>query len=463
MSKDRSNVTALLDDVPSFSRQNRGGIFLVIKGPDRGESVRLTQGSVSFGSAPSCELVLTDKTVSRKHLVAELVGDEVLMIDQGSTNGTFFGGSRFEKIAIGFGAEVKLGRTVVKFLPDEEVLEPEELQVDSYGQLVGGDTRMRRLFTLLNDVAPSDATVLIEGETGTGKELIAEELHYHSRRATGPYIVFDCGAVPGDLIESELFGHVKGAFTGAVADRKGAFAEAHGGTIFLDEIGELPLEMQPSLLRALDKRMVRRVGASQYEKIDVRVIAATNRNLREEVATKAFREDLYFRLAVIRLTVPPLRDRGHDIDRLIDHFIAHFQRLLPGDKKLRITDQDRARLHRYSWPGNVRELRNIIERACVLAKGETLDLHDTVVAEADTAPPLNVRTDLPFKEAKGQLVEHFEREYIVDLLKRHRMNLSAASREARMDRKHLRELSRKYGLDVRADDGNADGSGDDSE
>ena len=452
-------VTTVLEEAPAYVRQRPGGRFLVIKGPDRGEQVSLFTGQITIGSAPSCELVLSDKAVSRRHATATLEGESVVVRDLGSTNGSFIHGSRFREIEISFGTELTLGKTVIKFLPDEEVLEPEELQVDSYGQLVGGDTRMRRLFTLLNDVAPSDATVLIEGETGTGKELIAEELHYHSRRATGPYIVFDCGAVPGDLIESELFGHVTGAFTGAVADRKGAFAEAHGGTIFLDEIGELPLEMQPSLLRALDKRMVRRVGASQYEKIDVRVIAATNRNLREEVATKAFREDLYFRLAVIRLTVPPLRDRGHDIDRLIDHFIAHFQRLLPGDKKLRITDQDRARLHRYSWPGNVRELRNIIERACVLAKGETLDLHDTVVAEADTAPPLNVRTDLPFKEAKGQLVEHFEREYIVDLLKRHRMNLSAASREARMDRKHLRELSRKYGLDVRADDGN-EGGGD---
>ena len=240
MTKDRSNVTALLDEVPSFSRQNRGGIFLVIKGPDRGESVRLDGARpVYFGSAPTCELVLSDKTVSRKHLMAELVGDEVLMIDQGSTNGTFFGGSRFEKIAIGFGAEVKLGRTVIKFLPDEEIVEPEPSPETAFGTIVGADTKMRQLFKLMGDVAATNATVLIEGETGTGKELIAEEIHNHSPRRDGPFVVFDCGSVPRELIESMLFGHVKGSFTGAVGDRKGAFAEAHGGTIFLDEIGEM--------------------------------------------------------------------------------------------------------------------------------------------------------------------------------------------------------------------------------
>src|SRR4051812_30771123 len=363
MTKDRSNVTALLDDIPSFSRQNRGGIFLVIKGPDRGESVRLTQGSVAFGSAPSCELVLTDKTVSRKHLVAELVGDEVLMIDQGSTNGTFIGDSRFEKIAIGFGAEVKLGRTVVKFLPDEEVVEPEPSPETAFGSIVGADTKMRQLFHLLKDVAATNATVLIEGETGTGKELIAEEVHNHSPRRDGPFVVFDCGSVPRELIESMLFGHVKGSFTGAITDRKGAFAEAHGGTIFLDEIGEMALDLQPSLLRVLDKRAVRKVGSNTYEKIDVRVVAATNRDLRAEVAKKAFREDLYYRLAVIRVSVPPLRERGSDIPLLISHFVSGFG---PG---LTVSTEDMARLVRHSWPGNVRELRNVMERACLLARG----------------------------------------------------------------------------------------------
>lgn len=448
MTRDRSNVTALLDDAPAYSRQNAGGIFMVIKGPDRGEAVRLTADPVSFGSGSQCTLVLTDKTVSRTHLEARLVGDEVVLTDCGSTNGTFIQGSRFEKIAIGFGAEVKLGRTVIKFLPDEEVVEPEPSAQTVFGSIVGADTKVRQMFTLLSDVAPTNATVLIEGETGTGKELIAEEIHHHSPRRDGPFVVFDCGSVPRELIESMLFGHVKGSFTGAIADRRGAFTEAHGGTIFLDEIGEMALDLQPSLLRVLDKRAVRKIGSNTYDKIDVRVVAATNRDLRAEVAKKTFREDLYYRLAVIRVGVPPLRERGSDIPLLISHFINSFA---PG---LTVSPEDMARLVRHSWPGNVRELRNVIERACLLARGTSINLEDALVTE--TAPSLGIRTDLPFKEAKGQLVEMFEREYIEDLMRRHKMNLSAGAREAQIDRKYLRELIRKYDLDPRAR--SADGS-----
>jgi DNA-binding NtrC family response regulator len=442
---DKTNVTQMLDDAPAFTRQT-GGVFLVIKGPDRGESAPLRDTPIYFGSSPTCDLVLTDKTVSRRHLMAVREGDEVILRDQGSTNGSFIQGSRFKEITIGFGAEVKVGRTLLKYLPEEEIVEPVEAEGDTFGQLVGRNVKMRRLFKLLEDVAKNDATVLIEGETGTGKELIAEEIHNHSLRKDGPFIVFDCGAVPRELIESSLFGHVKGSFTGAIADRKGAFAEAHGGTIFLDEIGELPLELQPTLLRALDKKAVRRVGSNVYEKVDVRIVAATNRDLRAEVAAKTFREDLYYRLAVIRVTLPPLRERGDDIRHLVDHFVKLFT---PPGRQLVITPEDMSRLQRHSWPGNVRELRNVIERACVLAKGDSLNLDDAFVEQA--APALGIRTDLPFKEAKGQLVELFEREYIVDLMRRHKMNLSAAAREAQIDRKHLRELIRKYGLDPRGD------------
>ena len=446
-SRAKTNITALLDELPSFSRQNRGGLFVVIKGPDRGESVRLSEGEpVYFGSSPSCELVLSDKTVSRKHLVAELLGDVVVVRDNGSTNGTFLHGSRFKEISIGFGAEVKLGRTVVKYLPDEEVVEPEPSESQSFGQLIGADTKMRQLFKLLQDVAATEATVLIEGETGTGKELIAEEIHNHSSHRNGPFVVFDCGAVPRELIESALFGHIKGSFTGAITDRRGAFAEAHGGTIFLDEIGEMAMELQPSLLRVLDKRAVRKVGSNTYEKIDVRVVAATNRDLRAEVAKKSFREDLYYRLAVIRVSVPPLRERGSDIPLLVDHFVRQFST----DQPLRLTPDDMAHIQRHSWPGNVRELRNTVERACLLSRGEALDIDDALMDES--SPAFGVRTDLPFKEAKGQLVEMFEREYIEDLMRRHKMNLSAAAREAQIDRKHLRELIRKYGFDSRKKD-----------
>jgi len=440
-----TNVTSLLDDPPAFTRQRAGGTFLVIKGPDRGESVNLREKSVSFGSSPACDLVLTDKTVSRKHLMAVREGDEIFLRDQGSTNGTFIQGSRFKEITVGFGAEIRLGRTVIKFLPEEEVVEPKLSDSDHFGSLVGRDIKMRRLFALLEDIAPTDATVLIEGETGTGKELIAEEIHNHSPRRNGPFVVFDCGAVPRELIESALFGHVKGSFTGAVADRKGAFAESHGGTIFLDEIGELALELQPALLRALDKKAVRRVGANTYERVDVRVVAATNRDLREEIGKKMFPEDLYYRLAVILVKLPPLRERGGDIPLLVEHFVKTFST----GRNIHVGPEDLARLQRHGWPGNVRELRNVLERACVLSKGDSLNLDDALTEEA--APTLGIRTDLPFKEAKGQLVELFEREYIVDLMRRHKMNLSAAAREAQIDRKHLRELIRKYGLDPRGD------------
>jgi DNA-binding NtrC family response regulator len=442
-----TSVTSLLEMPPTFTRQKAGGVFVVIRGPDRGQQVRLGTRTVVFGSSPSCDLVLTDKTVSRKHLEAMRAGEEVVLKDLGSTNGSFIAGSRFREITIGFGTEVKVGRTVLKYVPEEEIVEPQIADRDNFGQLVGRDVRMRRLFALLDDISPTDATVIIEGETGTGKELIAEEIHRHSKRRDGPFVVFDCGAVPRDLIESALFGHVKGSFTGAIANRRGAFAEAHGGTIFLDEIGELVLELQPSLLRALDKRSVRPVGSNIYEQVDVRVVAATNRDLRQEIAKKAFREDLYYRLAVIRIIVPSLRERGEDIPNLVDHFVRSFS----GTRSLKLSPGDLARLRRYAWPGNVRELRNVIERSCVLAKGEYLNLDDALTD--DTSPSLGIRTDLPFKEAKGQLIKLFEREYIIDLLRRHRMNLSAAAREAQIDRKHLRELIRKYNLDPRGETG----------
>jgi len=441
---EKTQVTALIDDIPAFSRQRGGGVFIILKGPDRGETVSITDQPVYFGSAPACEMVLTDKTVSRRHLLAVPSGPNVILKDQGSTNGSFVQGSRFKEITIGYGAEFKVGRTVVKYLPEEEVVDPQPSEEMSFGQLIGNSTKMRQLFNLLNDVAGTDATVLIEGETGTGKELIAEEIHNHSNRRDGPFIVFDCGSVPRELIESALFGHVKGSFTGAHADRRGAFAEADGGTIFLDEIGEMLLDLQPSLLRVLDKRAVRRVGANQYDSVDVRVVAATNRDLRAEVANKKFREDLYYRLAVIRVSVPPLRERGSDIPVLVEHFMRGFS---SAGNQLGITPEDMGRLQRHSWPGNVRELRNVMERACLLAQGGTLNLDDAFTEEI--APALGIRTDLPFKEAKGQLVEHFEREYIIDLMRRHKMNLSAAAREAQIDRKHLRELIRKYDLDPR--------------
>jgi DNA-binding NtrC family response regulator len=437
------NATRILDQGESMVRQSGRGRLLVVKGPDKGEAIAIAELAMTVGSGPGNDVLLSDPTISRKHLLIEPRPDGVILRDVGSTNGSFVQGSRFQELTLGFGTEVTIGQTVLKYVPQEEALELAPSDEESYGSLAGRDPKLRKLFRLLADVAASEATVLIEGETGTGKELFAEEIHRHSSRGAGPFVVFDCGAVPKELIESALFGHLRGAFTGAVTDRAGAFEEADGGTLFLDEIGELAPEVQPALLRALDKRAVRRVGGSTYAQVSVRVVAATNRNLRAEIAAKRFREDLYYRLAVVRMHVPPLRERTDDIPLLVEHF----SRQLSGGRNLEVTREELERLRHHSWPGNVRELRNVIERACALSHGSKLEIDeafDEKVAGGVTADTVNI--ELPFKEAKAQIIDNFEREYLRAQLKHHEGNLSAAARSSEVDRKHFRELLRKHGL-----------------
>jgi two-component system nitrogen regulation response regulator GlnG len=428
-------------------RQSGRGRLLIVKGPDRGESVPVDDDRpVTFGSGADNDVILSDPTVSRRHLEAAQGAEGVLVRDLGSRNGSYAHGARFKEMELTFGAEIHIGKTVLKYLPEEEAIDLPPAEEQAFGKVVGWDPEIRKMFRLLSEVAPSEATVLIEGETGTGKELLAEEIHAHSRRSQGPFVVFDCGAVPRELIESALFGHLRGAFTGAVADRKGAFAEADGGTLFLDEIGELPTEMQPVLLRALDRRMIRPLGAPAYQQLDVRIIAATNRSLRAEVAERRFREDLYYRLAVVRLTVPPLRNRPDDILLLAEHFLRHFA----GPRRPRLTPASLARLQRYVWPGNVRELKNAIERACVVSRGDLIDVGELHEDEPDeTTHPVGTPSldlDLPYKTAKARLLEGFERDYFKALVDRHGGNVSAAARTAKIDRKHLRDLLRKLGL-----------------
>jgi DNA-binding NtrC family response regulator len=436
------NDTRILDQGGSMVRQSGRGRLLIVKGPDRGESIAIAELAMTLGSGPGNDVLLSDPTISRRHLVIEPRADGVILRDVGSTNGSFVQGARFQELTLGFGTEVTIGQTVLKYVPQEEALELQPSDEESYGSLAGRDPKLRKLFRLLADVAASEATVLIEGETGTGKELFAEEIHRHSARRTGPFVVFDCGAVPKELIESALFGHLRGAFTGAVSDRPGAFEEADGGTLFLDEIGELAPEVQPALLRALDKRAVRPVGGTSYNQVSVRVVAATNRNLRAEIAAKRFREDLYYRLAVVRMHVPPLRERPDDVPLLVEHFARQFS----GGKQLEVSREELERLRRHAWPGNVRELRNVIERACALTHGSKLEIDEAFDEKTGAAAGGAVDIDQPFKEAKAQLVDSFEREYIRAQLKRHEGNLSAAARAAEVDRKHFRELLRKHGL-----------------
>ncbi len=438
----QKTATRILDAGPPIIRQSGGGRLLVVKGPDRGESIAIAKVAFTLGSGSGCDVPLSDPTISRRHLGIEPGPEGVVARDLGSTNGSFVQGARFNELTLGFGTEITIGKTVLKYVPNEEALDLGPSDAESYGALVGRDPKLRRLFRLLDDVAATDATVLIEGETGTGKELFAEEIHRHSPRKGGPFVVFDCSAVPEELIESALFGHVRGAFTGAVVDRRGAFEEAHGGTLFLDEIGELSPAVQPALLRAIDKQSVRPVGGTSYIPASVRVLAATNRNLRAEIAAKQFREDLYYRVAVIRMLVPPLRDRPDDIPLLVQHFIRQFR----PDRPLTVAQEDLERLQRHPFMGNVRELRNVIERACALSRGPQLFVDDALDERAAGGAATALDIDLPFKEAKAKVVDGFERGYIDALLKRHNGNLSAAARAAEIDRKHLRELLRKHGL-----------------
>ena len=366
-------ATRVLDGA-TITRQSGRGRLVVVKGPDRGETIAIAETPVTVGSGGGCDVLLSDPTISRKHLGIEPGPAGLVVRDLGSTNGSFVQGSRFNELTLGFGTEVTIGKTVLKYLPTEEEVDLAPSDQESFGSLVGRDPKLRRLFRVLDDVAATEATVLIEGETGTGKELLAEEIHRHSPRKDGPFIVFDCGAVPDELIESALFGHVRGAFTGAITDRPGAFEEADGGTLFLDEIGELAPGVQPALLRALDKQSVRPVGGSTYTRASVRVVAATNRNLRAEIAARRFREDLYYRVAVVRMSVPPLRERPDDIPLLVQHFMRQFR----GDNPLQVTREDLERLRRHDWPGNVRELRNVIERACAVSHGDRLELEDAL-------------------------------------------------------------------------------------
>jgi transcriptional regulator with PAS, ATPase and Fis domain len=373
----RGDKTQVLEDLPAFSRQTQGGIFLAIAGPDRGESVQMRPGrNIYFGSSPECEMTLTDKTVSRRHLMAAWEGEQVVLRDQGSTNGTFVQGSRFKEIAIGFGAEFKLGRTVIKYLPEEEIVDPEPIDQSAFGHLIGGDTKMRQLFKLMQDVAVTEATVLIEGETGTGKELIASGIHYQSRRHDKLFVAQNCAALPENLLESELFGHKKGSFTSADADKKGLFEIADGGTLFLDEVGEMPLSLQAKLLRTLQEGTIRPVGSTSEKQVDVRILCATNRDLAAEVEKGAFRQDLFYRLMVFPIRLPPLRERREDIPLLAEHFLARYvqeyRRHIAG-----LAQEALDALANYAWPGNIRELENEIQRLVIQAEpGAWIDVSD---------------------------------------------------------------------------------------
>ncbi len=420
--------------LPSLRRK-----LVILSGVDAGGSISLEVGSYRLGTDPAGDIVLKDRSVSRQHLSLEVREDRVLARDLGSRNGSFCEGMRFTELELRLGATLRLGSTELRLVPEdsrERVIPPSSRT--RFGALVGGSRRMRELFTVLERLAAGDADVLIQGETGTGKELCAEAIHAAGRRDKGPFVVVDLAGIAPSLIESELFGHVKGAFTGAHVDRAGAFERADGGTIFLDEMGDLPPELQPRLLRVLERRQVKRVGANDYRTVDVRVLAATHKELEGAVKDGKFREDLFHRLAVLRVTLPPLRERPEDIPLLVDAMLERLGRP-PGA----LSEQTRALLARYPWPGNVRELRNVVER--VVNLGEEA-LPEISPSDKPREPPAGAERELPFKEAKERLIEGFERDYLQNLLERCEGNLSRASREAGIARFYLRKLLKKHGL-----------------
>ncbi len=431
--------------------QPAGGVsakLVVLSGDDEGRELPLVS-KLTIGADPASDLPLRDRRVSRRHAEIALREGRVVLRDVGSRNGTFVGQSKVKELELPMGAVIRVGDTLLGVHPRWYTRELSPSNAKSFGDLTGGSLRMREIYSVLERVAPSDVTVLVEGESGTGKELAARSIHAASRRSAKPYVVFDCASVPRELAESELFGHRRGAFSGAVSDRAGAFMQANAGTIFLDELGELPLELQPKLLRVLETGDVRAVGDDNTRHADVRVIAATNRDLRAEVRRGRFREDLLYRLEVVKLRLPPLRERIEDLPDIVRQLMG--SRLAVDSQ---VAGENLQRLMAHGWPGNVRELRNVLDRAMVLAaqppRFEQLVFNlGPLVAQPSTlgnAFP-GVASPLPFKEAKEQLLDSFERAYLDAVLERHKGNLTHAAQAAGISRKHLAELCKKY--DVR--------------
>ena len=419
-------------------------VLTVVEGPDQGTTFTLAgshPSRVLVGSGPACELRLGDREVSRRHVALEPSGRRLRVTDVGSTNGTFVDGIAIVEVFVRGGEILLLGSTAIQ-VGDAPVPTQSTLPVrTSFGGMVGASTEMRRLYPLCERLAASTVTVVIEGETGTGKEVLAEALHEEGPRAAGPFVVFDCTAVPASLVEAELFGHERGAFTGAVGTRKGVFEQAHGGTLLIDEIGDLDLSLQPKLLRAIERGEIRRVGGDRAIKVDVRVLAATRRDLDHEVQAGRFRDDLFHRLAVARIELPPLRRRTGDVPLLARHLwgaLGGDEQALSGDLLLRWQD--------YAWPGNVRELRNAVARRLALGElGEQVPSPEAR-AQVPTEPPgadfleaiLSLRLSLV--EARQRVVEEFERRYIDRILEQHDGSVTRAASASGIAKRYFQRL-----------------------
>ncbi len=377
----------------------------------------LAADSLSLGADEKNDIVLRDAFVSSRHAKLAVQEGRVKVYDLGSTNGTFVNGVRVREAELEEGQALKLGQCELRLQGEERFEQAPAKALDRFCGMVGGSLEMRELYGLLERIAPTEAGVLILGESGTGKELVARAIHGLSPRSRGPMVAINCGAISPELIESELFGHEKGAFTGAMRQHDGAFGQAKGGTLFLDEIGELPLELQPKLLRVLENRSYRRVGGTEELSADVRVVAATHRDLAQAVQEKRFREDLFFRLFIMPVCLAPLRDRREDLPLLCERFLQEFS---PGQPK-RLSAEALAKLSAHEFPGNVRELRNVLLRAVILSPGELLREEDIVFPHDFGAPATQGRG------APLETLEAMEKRLVLKALLAHSWNKAKAA------------------------------------
>lgn len=424
----------------------------VIEGPDVGVRIRLdpTRPSrVLIGTSAACDARLTDPGVSRRHAAVEVDGRRMRIVDLGSTNGTIVDGVMIGEAYLRGGETVRMGGTALRV--DEGPIQSSMTltKQTNFGRVIGSSIAMRRLYPLCQKLAQADVPVVIEGETGTGKEALAEALHDGGARAHQPFVVFDCTAVAPNLIESELFGHERGAFTGSVGTRKGVFERANGGTLLIDEIGDLPLELQPKLLRSIERSEVTRMGGQQAMRVDIRILAATRRNLDQETHQGRFRDDLFHRIAVTRIELPPLRRRHGDITMLARHFAT-----AAGAAPDALTSALLARWEAYDWPGNVRELRNAVSRW--IALGDLAETYPSPTEDSSTQSRAAahgsgddiariVVQELPLAEARQHAIDAFERRYLDHLLDTHDGNVTRAAAAAGVARRHLQRLKARHG------------------
>jgi len=412
----------------------------VTAGPDAGLSLEIAGNAVRIGTSDENDLVLTDESVSRRHCEIVSTPNGVHIRDEGSTNGIVVGSFCVKDATFAGPTQIELGNTVITITPLQETVDREQLDADRFGDLLGKSPCMQELFADLERIAPTELSLLIEGETGTGKELVAESVHRASARADGPFVTFDCSSVTASLAESELFGHERGAFTGAISSRMGVFEQANGGTIFLDELGELPKDLQPRLLRVLEKCEVRRVGGTRTIPIDVRLVSATNRNLRAEVQRGAFREDLYFRVAGARAYAPPLRERMSDLPLLIDSFLASAR---PPRSVSQVPEHLWEMFRSHQWPGNVRELRNAVQRMLV-----TPDRVLEIEGDRPPAPIVPAGPELaPLRVARREAADSFEQSYLRTLLAKTEGSVTRAAAVAEVSRQVIHTLISKHGLE----------------